>query len=341
MTAASGSWARSTTAWSTAWPRSSWPRSCSTRSRPHRRPCRHAGGPSRRREPSPGSRGGTLARARQEAHALAGPVKLLAAPSRIAGAVDSAREAALSIAGSLTSPAQPTPALNPELSPLRHLGRLSRPLDDLTRVKAHFGTTVNDVVLAIAAGGVRRLLEDRGEPTVGVKAMVPVARRGSEEAAGLGNSISFLFIDLPSDEPEAAERLRTVNATTRERKQSGEMRGGGVVLDALGYAPRVVQRALTRIVSSPRTFNLVVSNIPGPQVPMWMRGCRLREVYPIVPLAERHALAIGVTTLEDELFFGLYADRKMLPDTDALTSAIEESLDELVAACEERVPVLA
>jgi diacylglycerol O-acyltransferase / wax synthase len=261
------------------------------------------------------------------------PLAVLTSPRRIADAAAEGGRIASALRNSFANPARPTGALNPPLSPLRHLARFERPLDDLMRIKEHFGTTVNDVVLAACAGAVRDFLVHHEEPAFAVKAMVPVTQRSADQAAGLGNRISFLFIDLPSDEADPVTRLRTIHATTKERKESGEAHGGDLVLNALGYAPHAVQRQLTKLVASPRTFNLVVSNIPGPPAPMWMRGCALEEAYPIVPLADRHAVAIGMTTLPGKAFFGLYADRKMLPDADALANDIDYELDELLAHC--------
>jgi WS/DGAT/MGAT family acyltransferase len=263
---------------------------------------------------------------------------LLASPRRFGDVLESARRAASALLNSLGSTAADAPALNPPLSPRRHLARLARPIDDLIHVKRHFGTTINDVVLAICAGGVRRFLEERGQPTVALRAMVPVALRGATEAGALGNRISFLFIDLPTDEPDPLRRLRRVHGVTSERKESREAEGADLVLSAVAHAPHVVQRAMARLAASPRTFNLVVSNIPGPREPMWMRGCRLREAYPIVPLADRHALAIGVTTIGDGAFFGLYADRKTLPDAKLIAECMGEALDELLEACETVAP---
>ena len=130
---------------------------------------------------------------------------------------------ASAVRNSFGHPARPTGALNPPLSPLRHMARFERPLDDLVRIKRHFGTTVNDVVLAACAGAVRDFLVHHEEPAFSVKAMVPVAQRNAEQAAGLGNRISFLFIDLPSDEADPVARLRAIHATTKERKESGEV----------------------------------------------------------------------------------------------------------------------
>ena len=90
-----------------------------------------------------------------------------------------------------------------------------------------------------------------------------------------------------------------------------------------GYAPRTLQRVVSRLVSSPRTFDLVVSNIPGPPEPLWMLGCRLEEAYPIVPFADSHSLSIGLTTVCDEAFLGLYADRRALPDADRLAELVD------------------
>jgi diacylglycerol O-acyltransferase / wax synthase len=116
-----------------------------------------------------------------------------------------------------------------------------------------------------------------------------------------------------------------------QRKLGGEPEGADTIMKAVGYAPRTVRQAVSRLVASPRAFNLVVSNIPGPREPLYMRGCELEEVYPVVPIADRHALAIGVTTIKDDSFFGIYADSESLPDADLLAEGVDESIDELVA----------
>ena len=273
---------------------------------------------------------GVADRAREELTLVGLPARLASSPGR---AADDLRKAGTALLNSFTRPARPTAALNEKLSPLRHLGRLDRPIEDLARIKSHFGTTLNDVVLAVSSGAVRRFLEDRGERPFRLKAMMPVALRPSDEADALGNRLSFLFIDLPTDDADPVRRLRTINRVTKERKASGEPEGGDMALKAVSHTPHVIQRALTRLVASPRTFNLVVSNIPGPREPLWMAGCELRESYPVVPLAERHALSIGVTSIRDGLFFGLYADRKILPDANMLARHIDDAIDELLKRC--------
>jgi diacylglycerol O-acyltransferase / wax synthase len=160
--------------------------------------------------------------------------------------------------------------------------------------------------------------------------MVPVSVRENGGAGQLGNRISFVYVDLPCDEPDPVRRLRMLAMAMHQRKQGGEPQGADAMLKALGYAPRQLQHAVSRIVASPRSFNLVVSNIPGPPLPLYMLGCELEEVYPVVPLADQHAVSIGMTTVNDRAFFGIYADRQTLPDADFLAADIDESIEDLI-----------
>ena len=121
-------------------------------------------------------------------------------------------------------------------------------------------------------------------PPVKLKAMVPVSVRREGNGGGLGNQISFIYVDLPCDEPDPVRRLRGLATAMGTRKRRGEPQGADNMLNALSYAPRPIQHAITRMAASPRTFNLVVSNIPGPQQPLYMLGCELAEVFPVVPL---------------------------------------------------------
>ena len=226
------------------------------------------------------------------------------------------------------APAPRVPLLNEPISPYRHLATLARSLDDLRRVKRSFGTTVNDVLLAVAAGGMRRYLERRGERPVPIKAMVPVNLRGDQ--GGLGNRITFLFLELPCDEPDPVRRLQVIHRATSERKDAAEPEGAEAVLRLVSAGPHVVQRAFSRLAASPLAFNVVVSNIPGPPQTLYMLGCPLREAYPVVPLADRHAVSIGFTTVAGGAYFGLYADRDSLPDADALAADLDAALDELL-----------
>jgi len=160
--------------------------------------------------------------------------------------------------------------------------------------------------------------------------MVPVNVRGEGAAADLGNEVSFLFIDLPCDEPDPVRRLEDIHVVMTERKAAGEPRGSQTVLDAVGYAPHAVQHALSHAVAAPRTYNVVVSNIPGPAEPLYMMGCPLREAYPIVPISDRHGVAVGFTSVAGLGCFGIYADRMSIPDAGLLAQDLEQSIDELL-----------
>jgi WS/DGAT/MGAT family acyltransferase len=235
-------------------------------------------------------------------------------------------------------PAPSSPVLNEPISSRRHLARVHRPLDDLDQIKRRYGTTLNDVVLGVASGAIRRLFERQGEIPVRLKAMVPVSLRDRGGATELGNRISFVFVDLPCDEPDAMRRLREVHLSMSSRKHGGEPAGADFILKAFGHAPRTVRRVVSRMIASPRSFNLVVSNIPGPRVPMFMCGCRLHDAYPVVPLSARHALSVGMTTIGEHACFGLYADAETLPDSDALAHDLDAAIDELRATTEPTRP---
>ncbi|HEX3317437.1 MAG TPA: wax ester/triacylglycerol synthase family O-acyltransferase [Solirubrobacteraceae bacterium] len=271
---------------------------------------------------------GLVDRAREQLALALTPWRLLASPRRLLGAPVRALHATRAV-GDALSPSPPATPFNQPSSSLRHLATLRRPLDDLRRVKARFGTTVNDVVLAACAGAARTFLLARGHEPMRLKTKVPVNVRDGE-AGDLGNRISFMFVGLPCDEPDPLMRLFDVHHQTAARKRGGVPEEGDAVLRAAGYAPPPVQRVLSRLMASPRMFNLVVSNIPGPRIPLWLRGCRLEEAYPVVPLADRHAVSIGMTTVRDDACFGLYADRTTLPDADALARDLDVAVDELL-----------
>jgi diacylglycerol O-acyltransferase / wax synthase len=256
------------------------------------------------------------------------PTRLARSPSGILGAMGRTQRATLALLDA-ARPARKS-SLNPQISPLRHLGLLGRPIDDLIEIKERFGVKLNDVVLAVCAGAVRELLRGRGERPIRLKSMVPVNVRGSAEPGELGNRISFMFIDLPCDEPDPERRLAEIHMATTQRKQAGEAEGADDVMRSLSLVPTPIQRLVSRMVASPRAFNLTVSNIPGPSEQLYMCGCPLVEAYPVVPIADRHALSIGVTTVGDGAFFGLYADRESLPEVDGLAEQIDRSIDELL-----------
>jgi len=283
-----------------------------------------------RRSPGPARRllGGILDRLLEEASLARFPARLARSPGRVAELVEPARRAAKALSHSMR-PSHPQEPLNQPITGARHLAWFARPLADMKRIGRPFGASVNDVLLAASAGGMRRFLRDRGKEAVPLKTMVPVNVREGD-ATELGNRISFVFVDLPCDEPDPMRRLRDVHLEMSERKEEGMPEGADAAMAAIRYIPRTAQHVLSRRIASPRTFNLTVSNIPGPREPMYMRGCELEAAYPVVPIAKEHAVSIGMTTVRDDVCFGIYAARDALPDSDHLAETVNGSIDELL-----------
>ena len=282
--------------------------------------------------------GGIAARAQGAMNIATAPLQLARNPGEITRVPELAAKASRALVDSVR-PGAGGSRFTGAGSPLRHLATASRPLDDLREIAHATGTSVNDVLLAATAGGVRQFELERGGEPRALKTMVPVSVRASDGEDELGNRIAFMFIDIPCDEPAPRRRLERVAAEMGSRKQNGNPEGADFLLRLLGLTPRTVQHVLSRLVSSPRTFDLVVSNIPGPRPPLWMLGCELREAYPVVPMADSHAVSIGLTTVRDDVFLGVYADRKALPDADRLADLIDGAFDQLRALVAE--PVLA
>ncbi len=283
--------------------------------------------------PSAGARlaRGLVDRAADSAALALAPVRLVSSPSRMRGLPGAVGRGARTLAHTLLPPAPGSP-LNQPGSAERHHVRLARPLDELREVKRRFGVTPNDVVLAVCAGALRRFAERRGETPQPLKAMVPVDVRAYTDSPDSGNRISFLFIELPCDEPDPVVRLETINRATAQRQRDGEAEELDAALGAAALTPTPLQRTLARLFAHPRLFNLTVSNVAGPALPRYLRGWPLRELYSAVPLANRHALSIGVVTVAGRICFAVYADAVTLPDADALRADLDSAFDELLAA---------
>jgi WS/DGAT/MGAT family acyltransferase len=271
-----------------------------------------------------------LGAARAGLRAGRGLLGLTLAPGRL-GQVAGSSAASARALGHALAPAQKIAALDGPASPHRSLSGARRSLEEIATVRLAFGGTMNDVVLAAVAGGLRRFAGRHGDQDIQPKAMVPVNVRGDGDPTDLGNRISFMFLELPCDVPEPLGRLEAVKQATRARKRAAEPQTGSAVLGALELTPRPVQAIAARLLAAPRSFNLVVSNIPGPPEPLYMLGCPLEEVYPVVPLAEGHPVSVGFSTVQGEGFFGVYADSGALPEAERLARDIGASLDELVA----------
>ena len=251
---------------------------------------------------------------------------------RVLGAV----EGIASAARATIRPAPSSP-LNAAIGEQRRFAVARTSLDDYKLVRKEHGGTINDVVLATVAGALRGWLLFRGEsvtPATTVRAMVPVSVRAEAETHLLGNRVSAVFIDLPVGEPSAIMRLSQVSYAMKGHKESGQSVGADALVALSGFAPPTLHAMGARLANglTRRLFNLVVTNVPGPQMPLYADGAKLLEMYPVVPLAIGQAVTIGLTSYDGGVYFGLNADRDAMSDVDVLASLIEESLAELVAA---------
>ena len=250
--------------------------------------------------------------------------------------VGKAATVASAVLSSVVSMARPAPSspLNVTIGQQRRFAMAATDLDDYKRVRKVHGGTVNDVVLATVAGALRSWLLTRGEsvvPTTTIRAMVPVSVRSEGEQ--MGNRVSSYFVDLPVGENNPVMRLHQVSVAMRGHKDSGQSVGADALVQMAGFAPPTIHSLGARAASgfTRRLFNLVVTNVPGPQFPLYAAGARMLSMYPVVPLAKGQAVSCGLTSYNGGVFYGLNADRDAMPDIDVLAALIEESLAELVA----------
>lgn len=232
----------------------------------------------------------------------------------------------------------PHTSLSVPIGSTRRFAAFNRPLADLKSVRRGFGGSINDAALAVCTTGLRRLLLERGEelPSRGLRAMVPMNLRQSSERLMLGNRVSSLFVDLPVATSDPYERHRRIVAATGRLKSSGAATGAAAVLDLAALAPPIVHAGLARSLYATRLFNVTITNVPGPQIPLYAFGARLREVQPIVPLAASHSVGIAIFSYDGLVTFGVIADSESTPDIDVLAHGIEEGIDELLAPVRNR-----
>jgi WS/DGAT/MGAT family acyltransferase len=204
------------------------------------------------------------------------------------------------------------------------------PLADLKAIKAELGGTVNDVVLAAATGGLRRLMLSRGEePAHGMRAMVPVNVRTAGEHMALGNRITSLFVNLPVDDETPISRYAHVVDSAESLKSGTAAVGGATLIELTGHAPPVVHTLLAQSLFASRLFNVTITNVPGPQTTLYAHGSRLVEIDGLVPLAAEHCVGMAVLSYDGLVTFGLIADRTTMPDLAVLRDGIEAALEEL------------
>jgi diacylglycerol O-acyltransferase len=269
----------------------------------------------------------------QRARAAGAVVRIGSSPREGLKAADAGRKAAVSLAGDALRPAGDS-FLNPSITPSRTLVTQTMPMEELDRIKRARGVKLNDVVLTLAAGALRQLALVREEEPADLRVMVPVSTRTDDERAAGGNRITFCFLRLPLSEPSPLERLKRVRADTVEMKRSGRIAGSELLLRSIEQLPGPLKTAAARLAASPRLYNLTVSNVPGPPVPLYAAGAQVTSVFPVIPLSDGHALSLGVLSYHGSMHFAAYADPITLPEARELPTLLSMALVELLEASE-------
>jgi diacylglycerol O-acyltransferase / wax synthase len=263
---------------------------------------------------------------------LRGPRSVATRVGRAFGSVG-----ALAWTGFQAAPASP---FNVRIGPHRRFTWVGADLEHFKAIKNSLGGTVNDVVLAVVAGGLGRYMRIHEKTTDGVelRAMVPVSVRAEIERGALGNRVAAMWATLPVGITDPVQRLHTISEQMRDVKQSGQAVGAEILTHLSGFAPPTIMAQAARLQARQRLFNLVVTNVPGPQFPLYLLGRELEAVYPMVPLAENTALGIAILSYNGQLNFGLVADFDALADVEALADELRASIEELAAAAGTKVP---
>jgi WS/DGAT/MGAT family acyltransferase len=218
-----------------------------------------------------------------------------------------------------------------DIGPYRRFAWVQADLGELKRVKEATGGTVNDVVLAAVAGALGRFLRARGHSTaeLELKAMVPISVRTADEHGALGNRVSAMYAPLPVGIEDPAERLRAVSAAMGDLKESKQAVGASILTGLADFAPPTILGQAGRMQSRQRFFNMVVTNVPGPQFPLYLMGRELQAVFPMVPLAKRQGVCFGIMSYNGQVNFGLVGDYDAMADIDSLAHDLSESIREL------------
>ena len=231
--------------------------------------------------------------------------------------------------------ATPETPINTALSEQRRFVTVKTALEDYRVVRRFHGGTVNDVILATITGAMRNWLMTRAESVHGsrnLRAMVPMSVIDSDlEPTSLGHQVAGHLLNLPIGESSPVVRLHQVSYALKAHKETGHAVAADRIAGIAGFAPTTFHALGSRVAArqAPRTYNLVITNVPGPQFPLYAAGAQMTESYPVQPLLPGHALSIGVTSYDGHVFFGLNGDRDALPDLDVLGQCVTEALEEL------------
>ncbi len=249
--------------------------------------------------------------------------------------VEGLRDAAVGVGAMAWAGLNPAPSspYNKSIGPHRRYTWVRANLADIKAIKNELGGTVNDVVLATVAGALGKHLRRRGHNTDGLelKAMVPVSVRADVESGALGNRVAAMMAPLPVWCQDAVARLDIVREELKGLKSGGQAVGAQVLTELSGFAPATVMGQASRLMSRQRFFNVVVTNVPGPQQPLFLAGRRMIDPFPMVPLAKNQGLGIALLSYAGRINFGLVGDYDVMYDLDDFADDIEDSLAELAA----------
>jgi WS/DGAT/MGAT family acyltransferase len=232
----------------------------------------------------------------------------------------------------------PRTSLNARTGRHRRMSVVRVPLAEIKEIRAGLGGTINDVVLAGVGGGARRLFQHRGEATedVQLRVMCPVSVRSEDQQGALGNKVSAMFVNVPVDPRSARERLDTIASQTRDLKERQQAVGAEAIMSVTEYVAPTLMSLAARAVHRQPFFNLIVTNVPGPQFPLYMMGGRLLEAFPIVPLTRNLTVVVGILSYDGTLHFGLWADRDLFADLEVLAGGIDDAFAELLKQAREK-----
>ncbi|HXY93789.1 MAG TPA: wax ester/triacylglycerol synthase family O-acyltransferase [Acidimicrobiia bacterium] len=264
------------------------------------------------------------------------PVELAGVARRSVAAPREAADRAAQVARSIgalvgNGPIAPTLSINGPIGRGRRIAAVRVPLEPVKAVRKAFGCTVNDVVLAGVGGALARLLDGRGElrADLAVKIFCPVSVRDESERTQLGNRISAMFVPLAVGQPDPRLRLLEVHAATSSLKEREQAVGAATLIGLTEFAAPTLLSLAARAAHEQRFANLIVTNIPGPQVPLYCLGSRMLELYPVAPLSKNLTINIAVMSYCGELYFGLVGDGAAAPDLEVLAGGIEDAFAEL------------
>ncbi|MGB5169011.1 MAG: wax ester/triacylglycerol synthase family O-acyltransferase [Acidimicrobiia bacterium] len=290
---------------------------------------------------------GTELLVRETTRRITGSIGALRSARDVVGNVsdlfDSASNRLRAVGASLSAgwlvPTGKTP-INGDIGPGRRFSWVDMPLTDVKAIKNKLGGTVNDVFLATVAGAVRAFLLDQRNVDVAdvdgidFRVMAPVSVRGVDQNGTLGNQVAMWLAPLPVGEPDPISRLAIVRAETERLKETNQALGAATLVRVSTGAPATLVALGARLAANARPFNMTVTNVPGPQFPLYMLDARMEASYPLVPLWESHGVGIAMFSYDGTVSWGINGDFAVMPDLDVFSETVLESFAELLAAAE-------